>query len=104
LDESDHAAPGLEFVNEGGGTANDLRFVVQRADGTLYASALGNLPPGASSRAFLGHAEVPRDFRCAWWYGDARGRTHARSYDGRRKIFRRNPPASPEAIFRAIAE
>ena len=73
LDEPDGSV--LEFVNEGGETAADLRFVTSGGRGSV-----GHLPPGETGRVRV-VADEP--FRCVWICGDARGRRHVWSYDGR---------------------
>jgi hypothetical protein len=89
----------LEFRNEGGETAVDLRYVVADAQDVLAGDSLGHLPPGAATAAAV-HVDVSVDpFRCVWMCADSRRRLRVWSYDGRHKRVRRKRAETDEACF-----
>jgi YD repeat-containing protein len=81
LDDADGT---LELLNEGGQTAEGVRVLTRDPDGAIHAHAIGNLAPGATTRA-----RVEATDRCVWTCTDSRGRTHVWSYDGHHRRLRR---------------
>ena len=91
----------LEFTNEGGETAVDLRYVIAESDGTGTGS-VGHLPPGAAATATLRDGAPAEPIRCVWMYADRKGRLHVWSYDGRHKRLGRRKRPSDDECFRLV--
>jgi hypothetical protein len=89
----------LEFTNEGGETAVDLRYVAADADGGLTKGSLGHLPATTATTAAVPAGLAVDPFRCAWICTDSRRRLHVWSYDGRHKRLRRHASSTDEAFF-----
>ena len=89
----------LEFTNDGGETAVDLRYVIAGAGG-LAKGSLGHLPPGSSASCRV-DATVDA-LRCAWMCADRKRRLHVWSYDGRHKRLGRRSTASDDACFQLM--
>ena len=100
LDESEPSSPSIEFLNEGAGTAVDLRSITEDSDGNLTTHAVGDLAPGAGRR--IPTDAVPQPFHLVWRCRDSKGRVRAWSYDGRRRRLRGDDAATSEAAFRAM--
>lgn len=91
----------IEFTNEGGETAVDLRYFIGEVDGKITGS-VGHLPPDASTMAALG-ADAPADpIKCVWMCADRKRRLHVWSYDGRHKRLGRRSTATDDACFRLM--
>ena len=101
LDESEPGETVLEFVNEGGATAVDLRYIACDDTGSLSHESAGSLAPGAVVRRRL-RFDPPQPFRCVWLYENGKGRVTVWSYDGRHKRLRAERDATPEAIFHTM--
>jgi hypothetical protein len=103
LDESQRGSLTMEFLNEGSGTAVQLEYVAEAADGELATQAVGDLAPGATFSCLLrGELDPTRPFRFAWRCQDFKGRVRAWSYDGRSRRLRGARAATPEAAFLAM--
>jgi hypothetical protein len=103
LDESQHDSPGIEFLNEGSGTAVHLQYVEESSAGALVVRTVGDLAPGATlSTGLTGGPGLSDPFRLVWSCQDVKGRIRAWSYDGRSKRLRGTNAATAEAAFRAM--
>ena len=91
----------IEFLNEGGETAVELRYVIAGAEGTVGGS-VGHLPPDASTTATLRDGAPIDPVRCVWICSDAKRRLHVWSYDGRHKRLSRRADATDDACFRLM--
>ena len=86
----------LEFTNDGGATAVDLRYVIAGASGRVGGS-VGHLPPGASTSCRVDATVDP--VQCVWMCADRKRRLHVWSYDGRHKRLGRRRTATDDACF-----
>jgi len=91
----------IEFVNEGGETAVDLRYVIAGVQGTVMGS-VGHLPPDASTTATLRDGVPVDPVRCVWMCADGKRRLHVWSYDGRHKRPSRRAVGTDDACFRLM--
>jgi hypothetical protein len=101
LDESQPEQPALEFINEGTGTAVDLRCLFQDETGALSRQRLGNLPAGGTVRCRV-HVAHGGAFRCVWFCDDRRQGVQRWSYDGHHKRGRRQDAGGDEAFFNEV--
>jgi len=93
----------IEFTNEGGETAVDLRYVIAETGG-MARGALGHLAPGDQTTTHPRlEAGAPVDpIQCVWMYADRKRRLHVRSYDGRHERLSRPGAATDDACFRLM--
>jgi hypothetical protein len=91
----------IEFANNGGEIAADIRYVIAQAEGSV-TGWVGHLPPDGATTVPLRAPVAVDPVRCVWMCTDGKRRLHVWSYDGRHKRLGRRRTATDDACFRMM--